>query len=132
MLRAILEMRVAITGGRSHRPDPLEMLHFENIWSAIGGTVLLHGACPDPWDYPKSASCDMELDRWARKRGIPVESFEADWRAHGKAAGPIRNAAMVATADALVVFPGGRGTRNCEAAARDRGVAVHRIEGRRV
>jgi hypothetical protein len=31
---------------------------------------------------------------WAANNGIPIKRFPADWAQHGRAAGPIRNAAM--------------------------------------
>lgn len=31
---------------------------------------------------------------WAKQHNIPVKMFPADWKMHGKAAGPIRNAEM--------------------------------------
>jgi hypothetical protein len=48
---------------------------------------LIHGACPD--------SPDMFGDRLHEEHGCSVERFPADWKAHGKQAGFIRNAAMV-------------------------------------
>jgi hypothetical protein len=55
--------------------------------------------------------------------------FPADWGAHGKAAGHIRNTQMLVEArPALVVaFPGGAGTRNMIIQSLERGVAVRRI-----
>lgn len=45
----------------------------------------------------------------------PVKVFLADWRKHGKSAGPIRNAEMAKYADVLVAIMiegGSRGTQN--------------------
>ena len=52
--------------------------------------------------------------KYAEERGIPVLSFPADWKAHGKAAGYIRNKQMAERGDALVAFWDGksRGTKN--------------------
>ena len=43
---------------------------------------------------------------------IPQDRYPADWKRHGRVAGPIRNAAMLAKSrpDLCVAFPGGRGT----------------------
>jgi len=43
---------------------------------------------------------------------LPVRTFEAQWRTHGKMAGPMRNALMARYADAVILFDGGRGTEN--------------------
>jgi len=40
--------------------------------------------------------------RWAWSRDIPVTQFRADWKQYGHAAGPIRNQAMAAYAEALL------------------------------
>lgn len=49
---------------------------------------------------------DAIAARIARSRGWIVEEHRADWRVHGKAAGPVRNAEMVKLgADLCVAFP---------------------------
>lgn len=49
---------------------------------------------------------------WARELGIPVEEYHADWKKHGKAAGPIRNQQMLmhGAPDLVLALPGGTGT----------------------
>lgn len=63
---------------------------------------------------------------WAWENGIPVKSFPADWRKHGKAAGPIRNKAMSEYADALILVWDGksRGSENMLLHAQQRGLPV--------
>jgi hypothetical protein len=41
---------------------------------------------------------------WAFENGVPVKSFPANWDKYGKAAGAIRNEAMVAYAQAAIVI----------------------------
>ena len=50
-----------------------------------------------------AAGVDAAGRAWAEARGIPVLDFPADWARYGRGAGPIRNAAMVAAADALLL-----------------------------
>lgn len=57
-----------------------------------------------------ASGADAGGEAWAVKRGIPVKIFRADWKTYGKSAGPIRNFLMAEYADAVVLFPGGRGT----------------------
>jgi hypothetical protein len=57
---------------------------------------------------------DTHGEAWARLRDIPVCRTPADWKTHGKAAGPIRNKDMAKVGDALVAVWDGksRGTAN--------------------
>lgn len=41
---------------------------------------------------------------WARKTGVPVEEYPADWFKFGKSAGPRRNKEMVDKAEALIAL----------------------------
>ena len=51
--------------------------------------------------------------------------FPADWDKHGRAAGPIRNAQMARYADAVALFPGGRGTASMRRVAEKAGITVY-------
>lgn len=55
-----------------------------------------------------AAGVDAAGRAWAEARGIPVLDFPADWARYGRGAGPIRNAAMVGSADALLQVWDGR------------------------
>jgi len=61
-----------------------------------------------------AAGVDMLGERWALRQGIPTTVFQANWNAHGKAAGPIRNKQMAEYADALIAVWDGEspGTKN--------------------
>lgn len=48
--------------------------------------VVIHGG---------AQGADTMAGLWAKARGLRVEVYPADWRKHGKAAGPIRNQQMV-------------------------------------
>ena len=53
-------------------------------------------------------------ERYAQERGFQLETYPADWKVHGRAAGPIRNAKKASVAHALIAFWDGksRGTKN--------------------
>ncbi len=112
-------MRVIVCGGRNFDDgarlrEVLNSMH-ENLGPI---TVLAHGA---------ATGADMLADTWARhKRGIVVEMFHADWRAHGKAAGPIRNQQMLdgIKPDLVIAFPGGKGTAHMVKIAKAQGFNV--------
>jgi YspA, cpYpsA-related SLOG family len=62
---------------------------------------------------------------WSIDRGVQCLSVPADWNAHGDAAGPIRNEAMLdLLPDAVIAFPGGKGTAHMVKLARDAGIPV--------
>jgi hypothetical protein len=85
--------------------------------------TIIHGCAP---------GADTWADRWATFAGRNCERYPADWRLHGRAAGPIRNAQMLAEGkpDLVVAFPGGKGTQNMVRQARAYGVRVIEIPGR--
>lgn len=73
-------------------------------------------------------------EAWGRQRGLKVKRFPADWKTHGRRAGPIRNRQMAEYADVLVAVWDGRsrGTENMIATAMALGlrVHVHRVEAK--
>jgi hypothetical protein len=75
---------------------------------------------------------DQLGEQWATARGITVLRMPANWAAHGKAAGPIRNSAMLEEADCIVVVWDGksRGSQDMISKANRSGkkVYVHLIE----
>lgn len=82
------------------------------------GVTVVHGS---------AAGADTLAGRVAAAWGMRVEEHPADWGRHGKAAGPRRNAGMVALgADVVLAFPLGasRGTRDCMAKAAAAGIRV--------
>lgn len=76
-----------------------------------------------------SRGIDAAGERWAASLGFPVKRFPADWKKHGRAAGPRRNREMAAYADALVAIPHptqeSRGTADMIEAMRALGKPVH-------
>lgn len=82
--------------------------------------VVVEGACP-------SGGVDLVAHRWARVFGIP-ERHPADWKRYGKAAGPRRNAEMVALgAHICLAFPDdeSNGTWDCLRKAANAGIVGH-------
>jgi hypothetical protein len=71
-----------------------------------------------------ASGADAGGEAWARKRGIPIKRFPADWDTHGRAAGPIRNRQMAEYAEGVVLFPGGRGTDSMRREAERRGLQI--------
>jgi hypothetical protein len=73
-----------------------------------------------------ASGADSLANIYADLHGIPVNQFKADWKKHGRAAGPIRNKQMLEEShpDLVVAFEGGKGTANMINQARSLGVTV--------
>jgi hypothetical protein len=74
---------------------------------------------------------DTLAAEWARRRGINLEEYPADWNKYGRAAGPVRNKQMLDSGvDIVIAFPKGesKGTRHMMKIAREAGVEVVAVE----
>lgn len=80
-------------------------------------SMVITGAAP---------GADTFAENWAREMTIPYVGVPAKWQLHGRAAGPMRNQKMLDDhkIDLVVVFPGGRGTRNMRSLAMAAGIRV--------
>jgi hypothetical protein len=67
---------------------------------------------------------------WCHSRRVRYDNFPADWRSHGKAAGPIRNQQMLDEGKPTKVFAflGGRGTADMVRRAKKAGVPVFHFD----
>lgn len=96
-------MRVIIAGSRT-LDDP-QMVCAAIAASGFDVTEVVCGC---------AQGVDIRGYFWSVQNDIPCTKFPADWRKHGKAAGPIRNRKMAEYADALIAVWDGksRGTRH--------------------
>lgn len=120
-------MRILITGSRNWTNREIIRQALREAGQAAKthpqGVVVVHGG---------ARGADMIAGEIAREFGCMIEVHPADWQAHGKAAGPIRNAHMVKLgADVCLAFPLGesRGTRHCMHMAEAAGIPVKVYEG---
>jgi hypothetical protein len=116
-------MRLIIAGSRD-LDDRHTVAPFIDAYVKAQGSypaVILSGAC---------SGVDAIGEWWASHYGTPVERYPADWDKHGKAAGPVRNAKMVANADALLVihWKGSRGSADVRRQAEAAGLAIVDVE----
>jgi hypothetical protein len=118
------QLRILVCGGR----DFTDYLHFAREMNAIrdehgGFSAIIHGAAKGAdWCahlYANAAGC--------KANGVEEWSFPADWKTHGRVAGPLRNARMIAEGrpDLVIVFPGGRGTADMVRKALAAGIPIH-------
>lgn len=114
-------MRLIIAGSRHFSEGVADRL-VTAAMNRIGfmPTVTISGA---------ARGIDQAGERWAIARGVPVERHPADWNAHGRAAGPIRNREMAEVADAaLVIWDGSsKGSKNMLATAKKLGLRVFEV-----
>jgi hypothetical protein len=125
-------MRLLVTGSRDWEGVyATQRIHtFLNLVLALSDAfgqklTVVHGACP--------TGADQIIDAWALRRedaGVTVERYPANWRLHGKRAGPRRNEAMVDLgADMCIGFlkDNSSGTRNTLALARNKGIPTYTV-----
>jgi hypothetical protein len=103
--------KIIVTGGREYKDEKVAFQALDWAFKKFDiGEVIQGGA----------TGADSLARKWGKDRGMWVTTMPAQWKLFGKAAGPIRNLAMVAgnkDAACLMAFPGGRGTDNCIACA---------------
>lgn len=79
-------MRVLVCGPRDWRAEK-PITDSLSFWRVFGGRlVIIHGG---------ASGADDIADRFGFYWGVDREVYRPDWEAHGKAAGPIRNAEML-------------------------------------
>lgn len=107
-------MKVLVCGGRAYKDRDFVFHTLDAIHSKHHISILIHGG---------ASGADSLAREWAHLKGVPCATVQANWARHGVAAGPIRNRSMLLLEpDAVIAFPGGRGTANMVGAAIDAAV----------
>lgn len=113
-------MRIIVTGGRDYKD--FNKVYY--ILNSLHPSVIGVGDCPTGVDY--------FVRSWVVNQELPpeIKVYKADWDTHGRAAGPIRNKAMIDGENPwfCLAFPGGRGTENCVKQCKEAGIPVLRVE----
>lgn len=113
-------MKLIVAGGRDYNDAKRGMALLDTIAKYRPITEIVSGG---------STGADRMGEVFARISNIPVKVFMADWNTHGRAAGPIRNRQMAKYADAVVLFPGGRGTLSMYNEAKRAGIDIYDFRG---
>jgi hypothetical protein len=92
-----------IAGGRDYSFTPSDIVLLDKILEEYGMTEIVSGC---------ARGADTCGERWAVTHNLPVKQFPADWKKHGRVAGPIRNEEMAKYANMVILFPGGTGTNH--------------------
>lgn len=110
-------MRILVCGGRDYQDQDCVGDSLERLRRAGLISLLIHG---------DASGADRLASQWARGAGVDQVSYPANWRAHGRAAGPMRNRRMLhhGRPQAVVAFPGGRGTADMVEVARQAGLLI--------
>lgn len=118
--------RILVTGSRDWTDRAVVEHALGTALRLFRPIVIVHGGCP--------TGADRMAWEWAWRAGVPCEVWPAEWAAHGRAAGPIRNAQMVAAGARFCLafpLPGSRGTEDCVRRAEAAGIPVRRFEAPR-
>jgi hypothetical protein len=109
-------VRTIIAGSRDLNSYTLVVRAVEE--SGIEPTVVLSGG---------ARGIDDQGEKWASRRGIPIERYLAEWKLWGRSAGYRRNVVMAERADALVAVWDGssRGTKHMIETALSKGLTVY-------
>lgn len=119
-------MIVLVCGGRYYSDRERVYSALDDVFKVtdqeplgVPGTVI-HGGC---------SGADQLADDWSITNWKEIIVFKADWKKHGKAAGPLRNQQMLddCKPDLVVAFPGGKGTADMVRRARKAGIEVVEI-----
>ncbi len=112
--------RILVCGGRDFRGQAMlfGVLDMEAEQTPID--LIIQGG---------ASGADELARQWAYSRGCKVRAYFADWEAHGKAAGPIRNQEMLddGRPAKVIAFAGGRGTADMIRRARKAGIEIVEI-----
>jgi YspA, cpYpsA-related SLOG family len=110
-------MRLLICGGRDYSNRDLVYKTLDQLKP----TEICHGA---------ASGADSLAEEWAVLNKISSTKFYPDWKNLGRAAGPIRNKQMRDTfkPDKVLAFPGGKGTANMIALAKENKIEVIEIK----
>lgn len=112
-------MRVLVCGGRDYVDAIAVAAHLDALLreAAYDTLVVIQGG---------ATGADQMARDWCARNGVPYDNYPADWTAHRKAAGPLRNQRMIdhGKPDQVLAFPGGKGTADMVRRARRAGLPV--------
>lgn len=116
-------MRILVTGGRDYADVARVDWALDKVHAKHGITLLIEGG---------ARGADRLGRAWAKSRGVPFKTEEAEWTKYGRIAGLLRNSAMLAEhkPQAVVAFHGNTGTADMVGKAQAAGVPVWEVPPR--
>lgn len=112
--------RVLCCGGRNFDNYNFVIIVLDRLREMFGDFVVIQGGAKGADDL-----CAL----WARSKGLPVITVEANWSFYQKAAGAIRNQWMLdfCLPTYAVAFPGGKGTSDMIEKCKSNGLTVWQL-----
>jgi len=108
--------KILVCGGRDYADRAFLEKFLDNQHGVFAFTHVIHGDAP---------GADKLAHHWALSRGVQAIACPANWAAHGRKAGPLRNRRMAELLpDWVYAFPGGAGTASMVKIAQERGIDV--------
>lgn len=98
-------MKVLVCGGRDYTDAERVETVLNSLHAEQRITSIITGA---------ARGADALAQAWAVSNRISVARYPANWKEHGRSAGPRRNRAMLEAErpQMVVAFPGGKGTKD--------------------
>ncbi|AEI50251.1 SLOG family protein [Runella slithyformis] len=96
-------MRTAIIGTRTaNTKHYTQLCKMCDVLATLGGiTEVISGG---------ASGADALAERYAKENGLKITVIPADWKTHGKAAGPMRNTEIIEACDQVVALWDGKST----------------------
>lgn len=110
-------MRAIVCGGRDYHDRDELFRKLDDLHAEFTLQEIAHGG---------AKGADILAADWAKDRGIKAQEFKANWIGRPKTAGMVRNGEMLREfkPDAVIWFPGGKGTQNMVERAIRAGVRI--------
>lgn len=106
-------MILVISGGRNYKLTNEDIELLDSIRHTI--TEIVSGG---------AKGVDTEAENYAHNHDIKFTKFKAKWHIFGNSAGHVRNRDMAVYSDAVLLFPGGKGTESMHGFAVELGLVV--------
>ena len=115
-------MRVLVCGGRDYADKGYVYQALDRVWreAPMDTMIVIQGG---------AKGADALAREWCMERSVEYINVPANWDAHGRAAGPLRNEKMLRkyVPELVLAFPGGRGTEDMIKRAEKAGVPLQRL-----
>lgn len=111
-----MSVKIIVCGGRDFEDREFVFSILDRVHAQRDIGFLIQGG---------QTGADRLAAEWSFANGVNMISIPAKWKKYGAAAGPRRNKLMLEfNPDAVVAFPGGKGTKSMTGLAKKAGVFV--------